>query len=174
MREIRLVRGVEKEAPEKEIEAPRGELKKQVSPAEKLDARMERVENRTNFLIEKAKKRKVKSAQVKNTSLHVETHQEQKGRQAKEPSLLEFYCLKGLPKIILRHIQEKVSFDSNFQNWISIIDTEDLKSLTKKTASHLSVQLLRLEKQGWFRILQSNNAGVRVIQIKPDAFPIKQ
>ena len=174
MREIRLVRGVEKEAPKKEIEVPRGELKKQESPAQKLDMRMEKVEKRTEFLIEKAKNQKLRSAQVENKSQHVKTHQEHNGRGAKEPSLLEYYCLKGLPKIILGHIREKASYDNKFQNWISIIDTEDLKSLTQKTASHLSVQLLRLEKQGWFQILQSNNAGVRVIQINPETFPVKQ
>ena len=71
MREIRLVRGVEKEAPKKEIEVPRGELKKQGSPAEKLDMRMEKVEKRTEFLIEKSKNQKLRSAHVENKSLQV-------------------------------------------------------------------------------------------------------
>lgn len=166
MREIRLVRGVEKEVL-KEIEIPKGKLTRAEPQAEKLDARMAKVEKRTDFLIQKAKRKKVESPQVK-------THREHFGRTAKTPSLLEFYCLKGLPKIILRHIQEKVVFDENLQKWISIIDTEDLKSLSGKTASHLSVQILRLEKQGWFELLMSNNAGVRVIQINPETFPVKQ
>ncbi len=174
MREIRLVRGVEKEAPQKEVEIPGDRLKKQKSPAEKLDARMRKVEKRTEFLIEKAKNQKVRSAQVKNKSLHIGTDQEHFSRTAKEPSLLEFYCLKGLPKIILGHLQEKAVFDNQIQKWISIIDTEELKKLSQKTASHLSVQLLRLEKQGWFKILQSNNAGVRVIQTNPGLYPKKQ
>jgi len=173
MREIRLVRGVEKEAPKKEIVVPRGELKKQGSPAEKLDLRMEKVEKRTEFLIEKAKNQKARSAQVENKSLQIKTGQEHFSRDARKPSLLEFYCLKGLPKIILGHLQEKAVFDNQIQKWISIIDTEELKTLTKKTASHLSVQLLRLEKQGWFQILQSNNAGVRVIQTNPSLLPEK-
>jgi len=171
MREIRSVRGIEKES---HVELPKGELKKPVSPTEKLDTRMEKIEKRTDFLIEKSKKQELKSTQVKSNSIQVNTGREQNGRSAKEPSLLEFYCLKGLPKIILRHIQDKTSFDDNLQKWISIIDTEDLKSLTGKTASHLSVQILRLEKQGWFELLRSNNAGVRVIQINPEAFPVKQ
>lgn len=171
MREIRSVRGIEKES---NAELLKGELKKPVSPTEKLDTRMEKIEKRTDFLIEKSKKQELKSTQIKSKSIQINTDQEQNGRLAKEPSLLEFYCLKGLPKIILRHIQDKTSFDDNLQKWISIIDTEDLKSLTGKTASHLSVQILRLEKQGWFELLRSNNAGVRVIQINPEAFPVKQ
>jgi hypothetical protein len=174
MREIRLVRGVEKEAPQKEIEIPEERLKKQKSPAEKLDVRMEKVEKRTEFLIEKAKNQKVRSAQVKNKSPHINTGQEHFKRNAKEPSIVEFYCLKGLPKIILGHLHAKSVFDNQIQKWISIIDTEELKKLTKKTASHLSVQLLRLEKQGWFKILQSNNAGVRVIQTNPNLYPKNQ
>jgi hypothetical protein len=174
MREIRLVRGVEKEAPKNENEIQDGELQKPESLAKKLDSRMEKVENRTDFLIEKSKKQLARSAQVKNMSALIDTHQEQKGRIAKEPSLLEFYCLKGLPKIILRHIQEKVVFSDELQKWISVIDTEDLKQISGKTASHLSVQILRLEKQGWFQLLKSNNAGVRVVQINPENFQVKK
>jgi hypothetical protein len=173
MREIRLVRGVEKESPKQEIDIPRGELKKPKNSVDTIVAKMEKIEKRTEHLLEKAKKQSIKSPQIKNESKQVKTHQEQFNRTAKEASLLEFYCLKGLPKIILRHIHEKCSFDESLGKWISIIDTEDLKNISNKTASHLSVQILRLEKQGWFKLLKSNNAGVRVMEVNQGSFPEK-
>jgi hypothetical protein len=143
----------------------------------KTDAKLEKVETRTGQLIEKSKKRELRSLQIKNKSPQVTTHQEQillSAKTKKEASLIEFHCLRGLPKSIIIHIQERANLDSQLQKWISVIDTEELKLITKKTASHLSVQLLRLEKQGWFQILKSNNAGVRVIEIDPSIYPTKQ
>jgi hypothetical protein len=158
------------------LKVKKGELKKPIEPLKKLDEKLEKIEIKTDRLIEKHKKQGLKSAQVKNKSKQVDTYQEQNIHIAKtkEASLIEFHCLKGLPKSIINHIKEKAGLDDQLQKWISIIDTEELKLITNKTASHLSVQMLRLEKQGWFQILKSNNAGVRVIEIDPSIYPIKQ
>lgn len=158
------------------LKIKKGELKKPIEPLKKLDEKLEKVEIKTDRLIEKYKKQELKSAHIKNKSAQIKTHQEHNKHTAKtkEASLIEFHCLKGLPKSIINHIKEKAVHDNQLQKWISIIDTEDLKLITNKTASHLSVQILRLEKQGWFQILKSNNAGVRVVEIDPSAYPIKQ
>jgi pyruvate carboxylase len=181
MREIRLVRGVEKETPDKKEEVFRGEIKQPKSFSEKLDEQMKKVELKTQKLIDKAENQKVKSAQIKNKSKQIDTHQEhiksdqeQNLRKAKELTIIDYYCLRGLPKKILGYFQSSANFDEQLNQWIAVIDTEQLKILTGKTASHLSVQILRLEKQGWFQLIQSSNSGIRVIQINPQAFPINQ
>ena len=158
------------------LKIKKGELKKPIEPLKKLDEKLEKVEIKTDQLIEKHKKQELKSTHIKNKSAQVETRQEHNKHIAKtkEASLIEFHCLKGLPKSIINHIKEKAVHDDQLQKWISIIDTEELKLITNKTASHLSVQMLRLEKQGWFQILKSNNAGVRVVEIDPSVYPIKQ
>jgi len=158
------------------LKIKKGELKKPIEPLKNLDEKLEKVEIKTDRLIEKHKKQELKSKHIKNKSAQIETRQEQKKYTAKtkEASLIEFHCLKGLPKSIINHIKEKAVHDNQLQRWISIIDTEELKLITNKTASHLSVQMLRLEKQGWFQILKSNNAGVRVVEIDPSIYPIKQ
>lgn len=171
MREIRRVRGVENEPVKK------GELKGPEEQLKKLDKKLEKVEIKTKQLIDKSKKQVINSLQIKNISPRITTYQEQikhDAKSKKEASLVEFYCLKGLPKSIITHIKEKARHDDQLLKWISIIDTEELKLITKKTASHLSVQMLRLEKQGWFQILKSNNAGVRVLEIDPALYSIKQ
>ena len=148
-----------------------------VDSLKKTDAKLEKIEIKTEHLIGKSKKQELRSLQIKNKSPQINTHQEQiisSAQSKKEASLVEFHCLKGLPKSIIIHIREKANLDSQLQRWISVIDTEELKLITNKTASHLSVQLLRLEKQGWFKILKSNNAGVRVVEIDPSVYPIKQ
>lgn len=181
MREIRLVRGVEKESPEKAEEVFKGPLKKPMTSTEKLDAKMEKVEKHTQELLTKAENRREKSEAIKNKSKQlptdqeqVDTHQEQLSRATKIPTIYDFYCLKGLPKKILGHFKTSAQYDEQLGQWIAVVDTEQLKEITGKTASHLSVQILRLEKQGWFKLLQSSNSGMRVIQINPEAFPVKQ
>lgn len=158
------------------LKIEKGELKKAIEPLKKLDEKLEKIEIKTDRLIEKHNKQELKSTHIKNKSTQLASHQEQNKHIAKtkEASLIEFYCLKGLPKSIINHIKEKATHDDQLQKWISIIDTEELKLITNKTASHLSVQMLRLEKQGWFQILKSNNAGVRVVEIDPSVYPIKQ
>lgn len=154
----------------------KGEPRKPIERLKKLDKKLEKVEIKTDHLIEKHKKQELKSAHINNKSKQINTHQEQNRpiAKTKEASLIEFYCLKGLPKLIINHIKEKAGHDDQLQKWISIIDTEELKLITNKTASHLSVQILRLEKQGWFEILKSSNAGVRVVEINPSIYSIKQ
>jgi hypothetical protein len=158
------------------LKIKKGELKKPIEPLKKLDEQLEKVEIKTDRLIEKHKKQELRSIHIKNKSAQIESYQEHNKHtaKAKEASLIEFHCLKGLPKSIINHIKEKATHDDQLQKWISIIDTEELKLITNKTASHLSVQMLRLEKQGWFQILKSNNAGVRVVEINPSVYPIKQ
>jgi hypothetical protein len=178
MREIRLVRGVEKEAPDKKEEVFRGEIKPPKSSSEKLDERMEKLEKKTQKIIDRAEIQRVKSAQIKNKSKqidtdqeHIATDQEQFSRTAREPTLIDYYCLRGLPKLILGYFQVNAKYDEHLKQWIAVVDTENLKTLTGKTASHLSVQILRLEKQGWFKLIQSSNSGLRVIKINPKSFP---
>ena len=69
-------------------------------------------------------------------------------------------------------MKKNATYDTYLSKWISVLDTDELKVLTNKSAKHISVQVLRLEKQKWFKILKSNNAGARVVEILPEIYSL--
>jgi hypothetical protein len=150
-----------KKAPE--LKVKNGELKKNQEILKQKDDALKKIEVKTDRLIVKAQQLLLES-QIKKRAI----------RAKKEASFFEFNCLKGLPKLILTHVKEKAVYDDSLQRWISIIDTEDLRLITKKESHHLKVQILRLEKQGWFQIIKSRNNGVRALGIDPGLYSIKQ
>lgn len=176
MRELRSVRGVENEPVKK------GELKKPESKIEKLDKQLEKIEIKTDRLIAKSSKAIASNEQIANKSptshQHIEntspTDRQQKISPAskKTASTIELHCLKGLPKLIIANVKKNATYDTYLNKWISVLDTDELKVLTNKSAKHISVQVLRLEQQRWFKILKSNNAGARVVEILPEIYSL--
>lgn len=162
MREIRLVRGVENEPVKK------GELTKPESKIERIDKQLEKIELKTDKLIAKSNKAMntslTSNEHIINKSL---AHHEQKTRPAtkKKASLIEYYSLKGLPKIIVNSVKQKAQYEPTLKKWIAVIDTEDLKEKSKKSPNHIAVQILRLQEQDWFQVLNSTNSGMRVVEI---------
>lgn len=139
----------------------KGELARPQNILQQKDNALKKIEIKTDKLIVKAKQLAVES-QIKQRA----------NRAKKEVSISEFNCLKGLAKLIIIHIKDKAIYDDFLQKWISIIDTEDLKLITKKTAHHLAVQISRLEKQGWFQIINSRSNGVRLLEIDPEIYTV--
>lgn len=194
MREIRLVRGVEKEIPKKEAELPRGELKKQESAVEKLDARMEKIEKKTDVLLEKAQAREakklielealndkelMKSQKISKESIaqtyvdHSQGVAESYVKRSlikRRASYVEFLCMKGIKKQILISIREK-AFQENGV-WMSILDTNDIEKKTGSKANIIRDAIYRMKEEGWFEIIHSSYSGSRVLKIYPEHFKL--
>jgi hypothetical protein len=146
----------------------KGELTKPESKIERIDKKLEKIELKTDKLIAKSNKginmSLTRHEHVISTSL---TSHEQKtrGTSKKIASLVEYYSLKGLPKIIVNAVKQQAQYETNLKKWIAVIDTEDLKEKSKKSPNHIAVQILRLQEQNWFQVLNSTNSGMRVIEI---------
>jgi hypothetical protein len=182
VREIRLVRGVEKEAPKKEIEIPKGKLKKQRSPAEKLDVRMEKVENRTDFLLKKAqgledkKQTKVLRESVETSEKLAsrervvsisEADREQIERDA--PTRLDYMCLKKLPRKIIDFVVSKAKNEDG--TLIAAMDIADLRNaFPDMSDAHLRNSIHRLKEQGYFLHIHWSNNGMRIFKLQASIF----
>lgn len=168
MRKLHRVRGEEIDPQSKDIH--KGQLTIPTSQIEKIDKQLEKIEIKTDKLIKKsiaiANKSLTSNEQVISESL---TYHEQKRPivPRKEASLIEFYSLKGLPKIIANIIKDKANFEPSLSKWISIVDTEEIKTKSKKSPNHIAVQIVRMQEQNWFKVLNSTNSGMRVFEI-PD------
>jgi hypothetical protein len=181
MREIRLVRGIEKEAPKKEIELPRGKLKKQGSPAEKLDIRMGRIEKRTDFLLEKAQDREDKKEA--KTLESIETAKKLASReqvvsiseasceqiQRTPPTRLDYMCLKKLPRRIIDFVLSKANNEDG--TLIATMDISDLRSaFPDMSDAHLRNSIHRLKEQGYFLHIHWSNNGMRIFKLQASVF----
>lgn len=182
MREIRLVRGVEKEAPQKEIEVPRGELKKQGSPAEKLDMRMVRIEKRTDFLLEKAKDREDKK-EAKTLKKSTETAEKIASRdevvsmsvagceqtQCTTPTRLDYMCLKKIPRKIIDFVLSKAKVEN--ETLVAAMDISDLRNaFPDMSDGHLRNSIHRLKEQGYFLHIHWSNNGMRIFKLEASVF----
>jgi hypothetical protein len=183
MREIRLVRGVEKEAPKKEIAVPRGELKKQGSPTEKLDLRMEKVEKRTDFLLEKAQDREDKK-EAKTIRKSIEEASEKLDSreqvvsiskagceqiQRGPPTRLDYMCLKKLPRKIIDFVVSKANEEDG--TLIAAMDISDLRSAFQDMSdAHLRNSIHRLKEQGYFLHIHWSNNGMRIFKLQASIF----
>lgn len=164
MREIRLVRGVENEIVQK------GELKKP-DKIKELDKKLERIEKHTDKLIEKHNKSTAsnndiitKSSSCHNKKTHIATK--------KEPSYIEFLCLKGIPGLIAKHISKSFYYDKAIGLNICIVDTEELKNKYHKkiSSNEIANTIYRMKESGWFEVLSSKNNGMRILQINNPEF----
>lgn len=154
-----------------DAEVNRGELKNPESlpvKAEKLEKSAKRwgeIEEKTSKLIKKSDariKRKAESLTDHPQVAYVSPTDRQQIRR--EPSFLEFQCLKGVTRAVAFHIRDKAAKDLDGE-YFSIINTDELKEITGKSAKHISTTILRLEEQGWFSLENSSNAGMRAIKI---------
>lgn len=161
MRELRNVRGVENEPVKK------SELKKPESKVEKIDKKLAKIEERTDYLIAKAA----------NTALPKATPTTPKpspiGTQnlpnlKRDISFITYLCMpdRKVPKQILKHIEASI-FEENGE-FFSIIDSYKLleEINPKKSAHFLSKTIHRLRDEGWFEIIKSNSSGYRLLKIE--------
>jgi ribosome-binding ATPase YchF (GTP1/OBG family) len=163
----------------------KGELTKPISSIERVDRNLKRIQEKTDRILERTEKAQqleieknhianeslTSHQQVDNTS-HTDRQQKRSVESKKTASTVELHCLKGLPKLIIANVKKNATYDTYLKKWISVLDTDELKVLTNKSAKHISVQVLRLEQQKWFKILKSNNAGARVVEILPEIYSL--
>lgn len=152
----------------------KGPLKKQESPLIKLDNKLEKIQTKTDAMLVKSQKAKQQLDSIQSVSNHnVISIQSVSNQQVRyEASFYDYVSMskRKLPRQILDHIKEK-SFYRN-DEWYSTIDTFELMDLTKKTAHHLSVAVMRLEERGWFKIHRSSTAGNRTLLINKELYGI--
>jgi hypothetical protein len=149
----------------------RGELKNPESltvKTEKLEKSAKKwgkIEEKTSKLIKKSEARKKRKAESLTDHIRVANKSPPYRQQIRrEPSFLEFQCLKGVTRAVAFHVRDKAT--KNFDGeYFSIINTDELKEITGKSAKHISTTILRLEEQGWFSLENSSNAGMRAIKI---------
>ena len=138
---------------------------------QKIDQKLEKIEKHTEKLIEKHSKSSANNNNViieSSPSHNKKTHTATK----KEPSYIEFLCLKGIPGLIAKHISKTLYFDKTLGKNICIVDTEELiKSYHKKvSANEIANAIWRMKASGWFEVLSSKNNGMRIISISNISF----
>ena len=171
MREIRLVRGVENEPLKK------GELTKPESNIEKLDRQLEKVENKTQLLLDKSKalenQRKTKSIEDKSRTSGVQVEVKSstsRGQNKRTPSLLTLQCIpkRMISRGILDHIREKAFLQNN--QWHASIDTKEIVESLNSNTETIKKTISRLKEDGWFEVCDWNNNGYRTLRISPEIF----
>lgn len=170
-------------------EVKKGKLTKP-NPLEQADKKLEKIEKKTEALLDKAQKIKLKSEErdllnakaveeLKPNSNQTEpdtqsnTNQPQTLQQ-NEPlaSYFDYISMskRKLPKQVLDYVKSKHFVYENED--YAFIDTYELIELTKKSAHQLSNAISRLENRGWFQIIKSSSAGHRTVKIDKALFGI--
>lgn len=142
---------------------------------------LDKIDKKTSGLIEKSrqKERSREGVLIKTSSEQMNKiieKEEGKIRASREPrraSYHEYLTLKGVPKIVMNEIKEKAHYSNELKKWIAIIDTDNLTIKSKKPARHISIQIYRMQKQGWFQIIHSSTNGTRLLEIKLEYFTNK-
>lgn len=150
----------------------RGELKKP-EPLKILDEKLEKIEKRTEFLIEKNKQAELKN-QSKNGNKPTPVLPQESPiptqtlpHLKRDISKTTYMCMpdRKIPKQILKHIEKNIFKDGD--DYFSKIDTYQLleEIFPKKSAHYISKSIHRLKEEGWFEILKSSSSGYRLVKI---------
>lgn len=179
MRPLRSMRGVDNDTNENKTntEVIRGELKR-VTPEQILinkDEQLAKVEAKTDKLISKARKHKESTVPTQSTPTVHTTPTHRLPKTKRSVSYFTYICLSSskLPKNILMIIAERAQYQSN-GTWMSIVFTHEIMDRTKKSAHQISEAFHRLEREGWFKLIHSNNSGGRALEINPNHYGLKQ
>lgn len=160
MREIRLVRGFDKSD-----KVEKGELKKPESRLQKLDKHLERVEKKTDNLIEKSQKKEAPQSIAEptlNNSLNIAKASPNHSLKNNDASYMNFLLMTGLKKLVLKHIQENM-YEEDEQTY-SVIDTEEIKKQTSSDSNIIRDTIYKLKKDDWFETVQQHYSK-RIIKI---------
>lgn len=171
MREIRLVRGVENEPVKK------GELTKPESKIERLDKQLEKVENKTQFLLDKSKalesKKTSKEVGDKSRTGSVQVEDQpstSRGQSKRTPSFLTLQCIpkRMISRGILDYIRQNAFLQNN--QWHASIDTKEIVESLNSNTETIKKTISRLKEDGWFEVCDWNNNGYRTLKISPEIF----
>ena len=172
MRKLHRVRGEEIEPQANNV--LKGQLTVPDSQIEKIDKQLEKIEVKTDKLIEKSNKIIGKSSSSNNSVVTPSTASGNKKRSIatkKQPSFIEFLCLKGLPKLIANHISKNMFFNEQLNQFICVIDSDDIKQASEKDSSQeIANTVYRMQASGWFKTINHSNSGVRLVSINNPEF----
>jgi len=171
MREIRLVRGVENEPVKK------GELKKPESKIERIDKQLEKVEKKTQLLLDKSKaiENHTKTKGIEDESRTdsgriVDRSSTSSGQNKRTPSFFTLQCIpkRMISRGILDHIRQKAFLQNN--QWHASIDTKEIVESLNSNTETIKKTISRLKEDGWFEVCDWNNNGYRTLKISPEIF----
>lgn len=171
MREIRLVRGVENEPVKK------GELKKPESKIERIDRQLEKVESKTQLLLDKSKalenNRKTKEVEDGSSTGSVRVADKSRTSRVQNKRHPSFFTLQCIPKRmisrgILDYIRQKAFCQNN--QWHASIDTKEIVESLNSNTETIKKTISRLKEDGWFEVCDWNNNGYRTLKISPEIF----
>ena len=140
--------------------------KKKAAKLEKEKKRLDKVVDHTDKLIDKANKKESTVAKVSPNRSKKGTKKGQTGDESRlYASELDYHCLNGNPKIVLKFIVNKQyeqmgnGFDEVF------IDTSEMKEVTGFSTDHLKKILKTLKKKGFLEVKLSRKNGMRMISL---------
>lgn len=198
MREIRSVRGVEKESrsvihyeaasliveegnlidkptnsgqePQKKNLSLTGKKTIPQETAAKSDKKWAKLEEKTEKLLAKADKKATKSI-AESYVKHSQDVAETYVKRSlikRRASYIEFLCMKGIKKEILLSIKEKAFQEGS--EWFSMLDTSDIEARTGSKANIIRDAIYRMKEEGWFEIIHSSYNGSRLLKISAEHF----
>jgi len=156
--------------------------KERADSLKKTDAKLEKVEIKTEKLLDKAKSLELKKASqiVVNsssggTTIIVESttsgNKKRNPATKKRPSLFEFLCLKGIPRAVGKHIAQNMFFSEDTGKFLCVIDSDEINKACDKTASQdVANAIYRMQASGWFKTIRHSNNGTRLVEISNPEF----
>ena len=148
-------------------EIKKGQLTIPDSLIEKIDKKLAKVEERTDFLL---KKSVAKSSPNHAQSIPQQSpnHTQTLPNLRRDVSHITYLCMpdRKVPKQILKHVEASIFEEDSL--YFAIIDSYKLleEINPKKSAHFLSKTIHRLRDEGWFEIISSNSSGYRLLKIE--------
>lgn len=129
---------------------------------EAKDKKLAKIQKTTDKLIAKANK----PAPIKKVKPRKEpTHNYDVYKQDQSPSYQLFIRLRKVPRAILEMIKERAYWNSDYQEWVSEIHTNEVLTDLGINRSNFTTTLSRLGKRGWFRLDTIDKSGFRIVTI---------
>lgn len=155
----------------------KGELRKPESKIERLDKQLEKIENKTQFLLDKSKalesKKTSKEVGDRSRTGSVQIEDQSSTGRVRTRRIPSFLTLQCIPKrMISRGILDYIRQNAFLQNnqWHASIDTKEIVENLNSNTETIKKTISRLKEDGWFEVCDWNNNGYRTLKISPEIF----
>lgn len=147
------------------------------NPLKIADEKLERIEKKTDRLLEKAKRIETKKEQgnyPSNTPQLPVNYQSTTTQNKRGVSGLIYQSMpsRKIPKQILNHIKQNIFYEKN--ECYSKIDSYELSVSTGKVARDLQLPIKRLAQDGWFEVIETSTSGYRLLKINPENYGLQE
>lgn len=133
----------------------KGELKKPESKIENIDKQLEKVQQRTEELLLKAKfaeEKSIAKAQPNHSQTIVKPSSNRSLKKRTEPTYIDYLLMKGIKKLILEEVEKNI-YEENGE-YYSFLDTQEI--ITDSSANIIRDSIYKLKKDNWFEILDQH------------------